>query len=82
MRKYLLATAMAALIAIPASALAESDGLSAEAVQIKHQRGGDYGRGHWGYGENCRELRRACLNKEELGEVGRGNCQRYREMCR
>ena len=31
---------------------------------------------------NYRELRRACLFKEDLGEVGRGNCQRYRALCR
>jgi len=30
----------------------------------------------------CRELREACLKKEELGEVGEGNCRRYRETCR
>jgi hypothetical protein len=31
--------------------------------------------------QNCRELRRACEMKEELGERGQGNCQRYRELC-
>jgi hypothetical protein len=30
---------------------------------------------------SCRELRRACEMKEELGETGQGNCRRYREMC-
>ena len=30
----------------------------------------------------CEELRRACLNKEKLGERGEGNCQRYRSECR
>ena len=30
----------------------------------------------------CRELRYACMHKEEMGEEGMGNCQRYREMCR
>lgn len=34
-----------------------------------------------GGGGDCRELRAACLHKEELGEAGRGNCQRYRERC-
>jgi hypothetical protein len=46
--------------------------------------GGDdgYRRGpHYGGGQ-CRELRQACLHKEELGEQGMGNCQRYRELCR
>lgn len=32
--------------------------------------------------ESCAELRAACLNKERLGEVGEGNCRRYRQMCR
>jgi hypothetical protein len=32
-------------------------------------------------GGDCRELRAACMHKEELGETGQGNCQRYRELC-
>jgi hypothetical protein len=32
-------------------------------------------------GGDCRELRAACMHKEELGETGMGNCQRYRELC-
>jgi hypothetical protein len=41
-----------------------------------------YRRGpHYGGGQ-CRELRQACLHKEELGEQGMGNCRRYRELCR
>ncbi len=35
-----------------------------------------YGRG--GY---CDRLRRACIHKEERGEVGEGNCRRYRNEC-
>jgi hypothetical protein len=31
---------------------------------------------------HCDELRRACLNKDKLGERGEGNCQRYRAQCR
>jgi hypothetical protein len=30
----------------------------------------------------CRELRQACIHREELGEEGMGNCRRYREFCR
>ena len=33
-------------------------------------------------GGRCRELRQACLHKEELGEAGMGNCRTYREFCR
>jgi hypothetical protein len=30
----------------------------------------------------CEQLRRACENKEALGEQGEGNCRRYRLRCR
>jgi hypothetical protein len=29
----------------------------------------------------CRRLRRACTYKYERGEVGEGNCRRYRREC-
>ena len=29
----------------------------------------------------CRRLRRACENKDIRGEVGEGNCRRYRRQC-
>jgi len=29
----------------------------------------------------CRRLRRACAFKEERGQVGEGNCRRYRVEC-
>ena len=32
-------------------------------------------------GPDCRELRAACMHKEEMGESGMGNCRRYREIC-
>ena len=32
-------------------------------------------------GGDCEQLRRACANKERLGEQGEGNCRRYRETC-
>ena len=31
--------------------------------------------------QSCRELRRACEMRDELGERGQGNCRRYREAC-
>ena len=34
-----------------------------------------------GRGE-CEQLRRACENREALGEQGEGNCRRYRQRCR
>ena len=33
-------------------------------------------------GGDCDELRKACLNKGELGEKGVGNCAQYRELCK
>ena len=30
---------------------------------------------------SCERLRRACVNKEERGEEGEGNCRRYRAQC-
>jgi hypothetical protein len=30
----------------------------------------------------CDQLRRACLNKNRLGERGEGNCARYRSECK
>jgi hypothetical protein len=35
---------------------------------------------YWG-GGYCERLRRACFYKYERGEVGEGNCRRYREEC-
>ena len=32
-------------------------------------------------GSYCDRLRRACVYKEERGEVGEGNCRRYRAEC-
>jgi hypothetical protein len=31
--------------------------------------------------ERCETLRRACENRDVLGERGEGNCRRYREEC-
>ena len=33
------------------------------------------------YGGYCARLRRACEFKSERGEVGEGNCRRYRQEC-
>jgi len=64
------------------SGLVPNDGLQTVEYRSYSRYDRDYGRRHWGYGADCRELRRACLFKEDLGEVGRGNCQRYRSLCR
>jgi hypothetical protein len=44
------------------------------AGQERDPRRGVYGR--------CYELRKSCLNKEQLGEQGEGNCRQYRQTCR
>ena len=80
MRKYALAIAAASLFAFPASAFSQEIEIGPGGVGIgpgyHHYQGRSVGR--W----NCHELRQACLNKEELGEQGQGNCQRYRHFCR
>jgi|WetSurMetagenome_2_1015567.scaffolds.fasta_scaffold1490682_1 hypothetical protein len=81
MRAYILAACLAATFVLPAAAIPAENGSDAGLVQVNH-RGYSREGGRWGYGTDCRELRRACLYKEELGEQGRGNCQRYRELCR
>jgi len=89
MRAYVLAVATAALFALPTSvAFSQVDvevGPEGFYVGPGYHRDydGGYYRGdrHYGGGQ-CRELRLACLHKEELGEQGMGNCQRYRELCR
>jgi len=64
------------LLNIPAaSALPLGNGLDAvtrpeATVQQVQERG------------HCDVLRRACLNKDKLGERGEGNCQQYRAQCR
>src|SRR6266498_4353259 len=53
---------------LPASVLAQSVEIGPGGVRI-------------GRGGHCEELRRACENKDRLGERGEGNCRRYREEC-
>jgi hypothetical protein len=86
MRTYILAIATAALFAIPTAAFSESVYVGPGGVS----KGRD---GHHRYynryeglydqyeSERCRELRPACMHKEELGEHGMGNCRRFRELC-
>jgi hypothetical protein len=79
MRKFAFALAGAALFALPTLAFSQSVVVGPGGVQIEpfHHH---YARSIHGGGE-CRELRAACMHKEELGEQGQGNCQRYRAMC-
>ena len=64
------AVAIFVIFVLPISASAQSIEIGPGGVRI--------GRG----GGQCEELRRACQNKDQLGERGEGNCRRYREVCR
>jgi hypothetical protein len=79
MRTYVLAIVSAALLALSSSAFSQDVEFGPGGVRIEPYRH------HHGYAADrgeCRELRAACMHKEELGEQGRGNCRRYREVCR
>jgi hypothetical protein len=82
MQKFTLALAVAALFALPMSAFSQDVEIGPGGVQINPGYGYHHGyyHRHRGYGQ-CEELRAACMHKEELGEQGQGNCQRYRQMC-
>jgi len=81
MRTYILAIATAALFVIPTAAFSESIYVGPGGIRIgpsygHHRYYNRYeGGGRWG------ELRAACMQKQELGEQGMGNCRRYRELC-
>jgi hypothetical protein len=77
MRTYALAIAAAAIFAFPASAFAQAVEIGPRGVEVEGLRPGRSVVGP----VNCDELRKACLNKNELGEQGQGNCERYRERC-
>ena len=85
MRKLALAvTAVGALLTLPSTTFAQGFYFGPGGVRIDDDRDDYRERRRYrrpGY-EVCRELRQACLHKEELGEEGRGNCRRYRETCR
>jgi hypothetical protein len=80
MRSYILALAGAALIYVPSPAPTFAQGIEVGPGGIRVDPGYRRQR-HYGYSGSCRELRKACLNKEELGERGQGNCARYRRLC-
>ena len=82
MRAYVRAIVSAALFALPTGAFSQAAEFLPAGVRIyPYER--PYERPYRRhYGGECRELRQACLHKEELGEEGQGNCRRYREVCR
>ncbi len=87
MRNLALALAAAVMLfAAPASTLAVEFDVGPGGVRVEPHRYNHgyyrHGYGRYGYAPDCRTLRQACLKKGELGEVGRGNCERYRRLCR
>jgi hypothetical protein len=72
MRTLAAIALMAPLIVAPLPAIGQAVEIGPSGVQVYPHGGG---------GRECRQLRAACMHKEELGEQGQGNCQRYREMC-
>jgi len=76
MRSYAFAIAVGALFAFPISAFSQGVEVGPRGVEVQ---GPDQGRSVGE--ESCAEMRKACLNKEELGEQGQGNCERYRRLC-
>ena len=74
MRNLAFVVATVALLVIPTSpTFSQSIQVGPGGVRV------DDGRGR-GVGQ-CEELRRACENKDRIGEQGEGNCRRYRESC-
>jgi hypothetical protein len=79
MRTYVLAIATAALFALPTSAFSQGIEFGPGGIRVEP---GYHGRSTYrGDRGECRELRSACIHKEDLGEEGLGNCRRYRERC-
>ncbi len=76
MRALAIAMSVAALFAFPASAFSQAIEIGPRGVEVKGLHSG-----RSAYRPDCVELRKACLYKEELGEEGQGNCQRYRRLC-
>ena len=77
MRTCALAIAAAALFAFPTSTFSQGIEIGPGGVRIGVDPGPE-----GASQQECDELRRACLHKEELGEQGEGNCRKYRETCK
>ena len=67
----LLVIAGAGVAGLPASAAPLATAPQLQASIVEQTQGNGY----------CRRLRRACEFKHERGEVGEGNCSRYRREC-
>jgi hypothetical protein len=76
-RGMLLAAGLG-LAGVPAASAAPISGGEVRGTTVLQglQEQVQYGRGRY-----CERLRRACIYKEQRGEVGEGNCRRYRSEC-
>jgi hypothetical protein len=71
MRKVSFVVITAATLSLfPISAFSQSVEIGPGGLRFDDGRGG-----------RCEQLRRACENKDRLGERGEGNCRTYRETC-
>lgn len=75
---YFAAAAAALLLLTPVAAPAQYFEFGSGGVRVDDGYGRGGGRRGGGY---CDQLRRACENKDALGEGGQGNCRRFREEC-
>jgi hypothetical protein len=80
MRTYAVAIAVGAFFAFPTSVFSHGVGPGIQIGPGGVHIGGD--RAQEGSPQECEELRKACLNKDELGEQREGNCRRFRETCK
>lgn len=80
MRRHPVAAAAAAalLLLTPVTASAQYFEFGPGGVRVDDGYGRGGSRRGGGY---CDQLRRACENKDALGEGGQGNCRRFREEC-
>ena len=77
-----LAASMVAVLTTPATASTPVPGIQSETTPYQLvQYGGWRGERDYSYRRYCARLRRACMYKEERGQVGEGNCRRYRQEC-
>jgi hypothetical protein len=80
---FMRATMRAALVVIGTAVVGVSAGLAAPSHLVPGVAGADalVETVQYWPGDRCERLRRACVYKEYRGEVGEGNCRRYREEC-
>jgi hypothetical protein len=79
MQRELKAVILAVVLGIAGVTSTAAAPVGASAREVSRTESGIV-RVQWG-GGYCERLRRACVYKAERGEVGEGNCRRYRAEC-